>query len=90
MTVHSYCGAHRQDCFWDLVAHTIVVGHPAKGRGKMPILMIRCPNTGQAVPTGIETDAMWKREASLAVDGIGELPREVVGPKLKKQKRPSR
>ena len=37
--------------------HTIVVGHPAKGRGQMPMLMIKCPNTGQAVPTGIETDA---------------------------------
>ena len=23
----------------------------------MPMLMIKCPNTGQAVPTGIETDA---------------------------------
>jgi hypothetical protein len=75
----------------------------------MPILMIKCPNTGQAVPTGIETDAdsfailsdtpsqtkcpvcgamhvWWKREAWLAVDGVGELPTKVVGPRLKKRK----
>jgi hypothetical protein len=32
----------------------------------------------------------WKREAWLAVDGVGELPTKVVGLRLKKRKRLTR
>jgi hypothetical protein len=75
----------------------------------MGVVMITCPNTGRAVPTGIETDqrgfdelpdalskskcphcgavhVWWTREAWLAADGGGDLPRSVVGQRLKRRR----